>query len=108
MTSQKTSSLKGLEVGKLAEKMNTASVPQFGLPCGVTRVMKKMDEEDRKAFELVLFPAEGSLKKLSIRQIYEILMSENHDIAQSSLALHRRKQCRCFTGIAARIETLGG
>ena len=95
-------------MGKLAEKMSTAQVPQYGLPCGVTKVMDKMDADDRKAFELVLFPAEGSLKKLSIRQIYEILMSENYDIAQSSLALHRRKQCRCFTGIAARIETLGG
>ena len=95
-------------MGKLAEKISTASVPQYGLPCGVTRVMDKMDKEDRKAFELVLFPPDGSLKKLSIRKIYEILMSENYDIAQSSLALHRRKQCRCFTGIAARIETLSG
>lgn len=95
-------------MGKLSEKISVATVPQYGLPCGVARLMGVMDEDDKKSFELVLFPPEGSLKKLSIRQIYEILISENYDVAQSSLALHRRKQCRCFTGIAARIETITG
>lgn len=94
-------------MGKLAEKVSVLSAPQFGLPCGVSKVMTKMDEDDRNTLELILFPKSDKVKRLSNRQIYELLLSENLDVAQSSIALHRRKQCRCFTGINARIEALG-
>lgn len=94
-------------MGKLAEKVSGLSAPQFGLPCGVSKVMATMDEEDRNTLELILFPQSDKVKRFSSRQIYELLISENHDVAQSSIALHRRKGCRCFTGINARIEALG-
>lgn len=94
-------------MGKLAEKVSELSAPQFGLPCGVSKVMKKMDKDDKSTLELILFPQSEKVKRFSNRQIYELLLSENHDVAQSSIALHRRRQCRCFTGINARIEALG-
>jgi hypothetical protein len=94
-------------MGKLAEKVSELSAPQFGLPCGVSKVMTKMDKDDKSTLELILFPQSEKVKRFSNRQIYELLLSENHDVAQSSIALHRRRQCRCFTGINARIEALG-
>ena len=94
-------------MGKLAEKVSELSAPQFGLPCGVSKVMTKMDKDDKSTLELILFPQSEKVKRFSNRQIYELLISENHDVAQSSIALHRRRQCRCFTGINARIEALG-
>lgn len=95
-------------MGKLAEKVSELSAPQFGLPCGVSKVMTKMDEDDRNTFDLILFPQSELVKRFSNRQIYELLMSENYDIAPSSIALHRRKECRCFTGINARLDALSG
>jgi hypothetical protein len=95
-------------MGKLAEKVSELSAPQFGLPCGVSKVMTKMDEDDRSTFDLILFPQSELVKRFSNRQIYELLMSENYDIAPSSIALHRRKECRCFTGINARLDALSG
>jgi hypothetical protein len=94
-------------MGKLAQKVSELTAPQFGLPCGVTKVMSVMDEDDKNTLELILFPQSDKVKRFSNRQIQELLISEGYDIAQSSLALHRRKQCRCFTGINARIEALG-
>jgi hypothetical protein len=94
-------------MGKLAQKVSELTAPQFGLPCGVTKVLSVMDEDDKNTLELILFPQSDKVKRFSNRQIQELLISEGYDIAQSSLALHRRKQCRCFTGINARIEALG-
>jgi hypothetical protein len=94
-------------MGKLAQKVSELTAPQFGLPCGVTKVLSVMDEVDKNTLELILFPQSDKEKRISNRQIKELLISEGYDIAQSSLALHRRKQCRCFTGINARIEALG-
>jgi hypothetical protein len=94
-------------MGKLAEKVSELSAPQFGLPCGVSKLMTTLDEDDRNTLQLILFPKSEKVKRFSNRQIYELLISENYDVAQSSIALHRRKQCRCFTGINARIEALG-
>jgi hypothetical protein len=99
--------MKGLAMGKLAQKVSELNAPQFGLPCGVSKVMSIMDEDDKNTLELILFPQSDKVKRFSNRQIQELLLSEKYDIAQSSIALHRRKQCRCFTGINARIEALG-
>jgi len=94
-------------MGKLAQKVSELTAPQFGLPCGVTKVLSVMDEDDKNTLELILFPQSDKEKRISNRQIKELLISEGYDIALSYLALHRRKQCRCFTGINARIEALG-
>ena len=94
-------------MGNLAQKVSELSTPQFGLPCGVFKAVNEMDKEDRETFELLLFPSSDKVKRFSNRQIYELLISEKIDIAQSSIALHRRKQCRCFTGTSARLEALG-
>jgi len=94
-------------MGKLAQKVSKLSTPQFGLPCGVAKTMKQMDKDDKETFELLLFPVSDKVKRFSNRQIYELLISEKIDIAPSSIALHRRKECRCFTGTNARLEALG-
>lgn len=95
-------------MGKLAEKMSQVAAPKFGLPCGMSTVLNQMDEEDRQALEIVLFVDNENVKRLSNRQIYEILISENYNVAQSSIAQHRRKQCRCFSGMSVRMNTVTG
>ena len=95
-------------MGKLAQKASELSTPSFGLPCGVSKVVEKMDDDDRETLELLLFPISENAKRFSNKQIYDLLISEKFDIAQSSIALHRRKQCRCFTGVNARLTALNG
>ena len=95
-------------MGTLAQKASELSTPSFGLPCGVSKVVEKMDDDDKKTLELLLFPISENAKRFSNKQIYDLIISEKFDIAQSSIALHRRKQCRCFTGIDARLTALNG
>ena len=95
-------------MGKLAQRASELSTPNFGLPCGVSKVVEKMDKEDSETLELLLFPVSETAKRFSNRQIYDLLISEKFDIARSSIALHRRKQCRCFTGMNARLTALNG
>jgi hypothetical protein len=81
----------------LAEKLSTAKRTEPGLPCGISKVMSEVKGEDRKALEIVLSsPTKGT--NISNRQIHEILLGEGYDVAYSSVALHRRQQCRCFVG----------
>ena len=101
--------MEGLVVmGKLAQRASELSTPNFGLPCGVSKVVEKMDKEDSETLELLLFPVSETATRFSNRQIYDLLISEKFDIARSSIALHRRKQCRCFTGMNARLTALNG
>lgn len=81
----------------LASKLTTATRSQTGLPCGVAKLFSELQGEDKEALEIVLNTPTGG-GAISNRQIHEILMSEGHDIAFSSVSLHRRKQCRCFVG----------
>jgi hypothetical protein len=78
----------------LAEKLSLTERPEPGLPCGMSKLLEAITGEDREALLAVL----ESRGRISNRQIHEILLSEGHDVAFSSVSLHRRKQCRCFTG----------
>jgi uncharacterized protein YggU (UPF0235/DUF167 family) len=81
----------------LAEKINQLAPSVAGLPCGVSKVLSKLDEEDKKALEIVMLtpPTKG---QISNRQIHQLLIAEGYDVAFSSIRLHRGKQCRCYTG----------
>jgi hypothetical protein len=81
----------------LAEKLTQTKRSEPGLPCGIAKVLSVLQGDDREALELVLSSAPKT-GVVSNRQLHEILLSEGHDIAYSSVALHRRKQCRCFVG----------
>lgn len=82
----------------LSEKLLEVNPPSFGLPCGVSEVKRQMSETDREALDSVMLIGKESPKRLSNRQIHQILLSEGYDVAYSSISLHRRQQCRCFTG----------
>lgn len=81
----------------LAEKLKEAKRSEPGLPCGVAKVLNELRGEDREALELV-FSTRSKSGTISNRQVHEILLSEGYDIAFASISLHRRQQCRCFTG----------
>lgn len=88
----------------LADKFTNLAPSPTGLPCGVAKLMEQMTEDDKTILNQVLFN-EVSLgtKRISNTKIYEILQEEGHNVAISSIAQHRRKQCRCFVGAAARL-----
>lgn len=81
----------------LAEKLTNAKRTEPGLPCGVSKLLSELVGEDREALEIV-FASRSQSGTISNRQIHEILISEGHDVSFASIALHRRKQCRCFVG----------
>jgi len=87
----------------LADKLNSIKRTEPGLPCGVARVLAAVEGEDKEALELV-FQTRSEAGTISNRQIHEILLSEGYDISHSSIALHRRKQCRCFVGKNSQIR----
>jgi len=82
----------------LAEKFLEVHPTTFGLPCGIAKVSDQMSADDYDALIQVMDVPSGNPRRLSNRKIHEILISEGHSVSFSSISLHRRKVCRCFTG----------
>jgi hypothetical protein len=82
----------------LSEKLLEVTPPSYGLPCGISEVKKQMSEKDLEALDSAMLIGKESPKRLSNRQIQQVLISEGYEVAYSSISLHRRQQCRCFTG----------
>lgn len=81
----------------LAAKLSELAPSSPGLPCGIARILQKLDGDDKFALEAIAnthYVSGG----VSNRQIHEILLSEGYDIAFSSIRLHRSKHCRCYIG----------
>jgi hypothetical protein len=81
----------------LAEKLKTATRSEPGLPCGVGKLLQKLEGEDKEALEII-FSSRSRSGTISNRQVHDILISEGHDVAFASVRLHRLQQCRCYTG----------
>lgn len=81
----------------LADKLKTATRSEPGLPCGIGKVLQKLEGEDKEVLEII-FSSRSVPGTISNRQVHEILISEGHDVAFASVRLHRLKQCRCFSG----------
>jgi hypothetical protein len=90
----------------LSEKLSEVQPPAFGLPCGVSEAKRQMDAEDSQALDKVMSVGKESPQRLSNRQIQQILISEGYEVAYSSISLHRREQCRCFTGKTRAYKTV--
>jgi hypothetical protein len=74
------------------------SSPLYGPPCSVARLLERLSEEDREAVQEILSrKADG--QGISNRKLHEILIGEGHVVSYHSLGSHRRRQCRCFTGL---------
>ena len=86
----------------LINRLKTAEPAQSGLPCGVARIMSTMSKPDVEALEEVLFEYTLDGKRISNTKIYQILTEEGYSIAPSSIAQHRRHQCRCFVGAGVK------
>lgn len=87
----------------LAEKLRTAARSEPGLPCGVGKLLKELQGEDREALEII-FSTRSVSGTISNRQVHKILLEEGHEIAFASISLHRRKQCRCFTSSSKAVK----
>lgn len=79
----------------IADKLQTTPRTQTGLPCSVSVLLSKLNDEDREALEGIL--KNTSSGSISSRQIYEIITAEGHEVAFTAVANHRRKACRCFS-----------
>lgn len=86
----------------LAEKFLDAQPTKFGLPCGVAELLKELPDNEREAFLKIMEIPASNRKRLSNRKIHSILLSEGYDTSFSSISLHRRRACRCFTGKSSR------
>lgn len=89
----------------LAEKLVNVEPTHFGLPCGVAEMLAIMPEEDKDVFLKVMATPPNHKDRIPNRKIHEILLSEGYSISFSSIALHRRHECRCFTG-KSKVEAL--
>lgn len=85
----------------LIERLANAKPKESGLPCGVAKVLEEMSEDEQDALQEVLF---AQPRIISNSQLQEILLQEGYDISRASVALHRRKQCRCFVGRSSRMS----
>ena len=85
----------------LAKRLSEAKPKDFGLPCGITRVMSQMEQKDKLALEEVLYQEPRVVSNIQLQQI---LLDEGFDVSYSSIGQHRRKQCRCFTGRSVRLS----
>jgi len=85
----------------LSKRLAEAKPKKSGLPCGVDRIMTKMTEDDKQALSNVLFDEN---RTISNSQLHQLLIEEGYDISYSSVALHRRKHCRCFVGRVVRSD----
>ena len=81
----------------LSEKLKTATKSETGLPCGVSRLLSTVSDEDREALEII-FSTKAGNGSVSNLKIHEIITSEGHNIAFASVRLHRARACRCYIG----------
>jgi hypothetical protein len=79
----------------LSTRLAEVKPKKSGLPCGIDTIMTKMTEDDKQALSNALFDEN---RTISNTQLHQLLIEEGYDISYSSIALHRRKQCRCFVG----------
>jgi len=87
----------------LAEKFKSIEPAKTGLPCGVAKLMESMNKSDKEVLNSVLFEEISAIgKRISNTKIHQILTEEGYDVAVSSIAQHRRHQCRCFAGVGVR------
>jgi len=89
----------------LADKLNTLEGSKTGLPCGISTLKTKMNPEDFSALEEVL-SVRYVTGGVGNRKIQDLLTKEGYDISYASLSLHRRKECRCFTGQDKRLSII--
>lgn len=84
----------------LSTRLKSMKPKESGLPCGIAAAMEKMGKEDTQALEEVMF---ATPRILSNSQLQEALVAEGYDVSYTSVSLHRRKQCRCFSGRSSRL-----
>lgn len=84
----------------LSTRLKSMKPKESGLPCGISSAMENMNKEDVEALEEVMFAAP---RILSNSQLQEALVAEGYDVSYTSVSLHRRKQCRCFSGRSSRL-----
>ena len=82
----------------LSEKLKLTEPTHSGLPCGMGRLLASLNAKDREALNDVLFQDATAGFRMSNTRIYQVLVEEGYQVAPSSVAQHRRKQCRCFIG----------
>lgn len=87
----------------LSERLATMQPKSTGLPCGISVVLDSMTKDEREVLERILFEQP---RVVSNNQLQEALIEEGYDVSFSSVTLHRRKQCRCFTGKEHRMSVI--
>ena len=88
----------------LSERLSNAKPRKSGIPCGVEKVISSLSGDDLTAFESVMFDVP---RRISNHQLRQILIEEGYDVSYTSVAQHRRMQCRCFIGRGVKSVSIG-
>lgn len=67
-----------------------------GRPCSVNEALKAMPEDDRADLESALDRSSG----VTNAQIHDALQSLGYPVGRQTVGMHRRKGCRCFSGVS--------
>jgi len=81
----------------LSDRLSEASPSRPGKPCGISRVLSELSDEDADALEASMRVPVGDPQRLSSQQISSILKLEGHNVSLKTVELHRKGSCRCVS-----------
>lgn len=85
----------------LADELNEIRISDPGPPCGIAVTLQRMSPEDQRDLNNELF---AQPRRLSNRALQKFLITKQYDVSFSSVALHRRRECKCFVGKSIRMR----
>jgi hypothetical protein len=74
----------------ITDKLSSAVPVKAGKSCFMCAVLEELKEEDRKAIVDAMLVPIADLKRITDRQIADILQSEGYDVSPNSVYRHRR------------------
>lgn len=83
----------------LVDRLAATHNPGQGLPCPLRKILGSLTDEERDALQGALDVPVGSDGRLSSRTLARVLHEEGHTINVKAVENHRRRVCRCFTGV---------
>lgn len=86
----------------LSDKLAQASVSKSIKLCkiGVILESDKISKADRENLKAVLDAPENTPNRIPNTHLGRILREEGHDVSNSAVDRHRRRDCPCTTGLA--------
>lgn len=79
----------------LADRIADTPARITGKPCSVGELLQRLDPEETKALNQMLYELGWSQAR-----VFAALQAEGHVVGQQTINRHRSRACRCFQGQA--------